>query len=204
MTSSTEKLVFSELGELSKFYSEIAIQTIRDPLISRLNMLEDQRRLAIENLVVKDEWLLGSVNRYFAVEKQLTLDKVLPILLHLKDEAEKIMIPDFSEFLNQVTMVKDDTMTPSEKKRLRIKKRSSLLKEWYNNHIEYPYPNKEEVLELARLTESTKEQVKRWFANQRNRANINNVNTSKVIKERKRKSSDTSNDSNTKKCRSIN
>ncbi|CAD5125588.1 DgyrCDS13791 [Dimorphilus gyrociliatus] len=195
VSSPTENLVFSEFEHLSKIYPEVSIQAIRDPLLFRLQLLEDQRRLAIQNLLVKDDWLLGSVNRYFAVEKQMTLDKVLPVLIHLKEEADKIVVPDFSEFFDGITLMKEEDSSPSEKKRMKVKKRTTILKEWYNSHSEYPYPNRNEVLELARLTDSSKEQVKRWFSNHRNRQNSN---TSKVIKERKRKSADNNDESSSK------
>ena len=49
------------------------------------------------------------------------------------------------------------------------KKAIQLLKEWYMNHIDDPYPNMEEKAELAKEAQITMKQVNNWFVNTRGR-----------------------------------
>ena len=46
---------------------------------------------------------------------------------------------------------------------------TNLMKEWYEEHSEKPYPTESERQELARLGQINENQVKAWFANKRNR-----------------------------------
>ena len=74
-----------------------------------------------------------------------------------------------------------DHDTPSKKSKLPNKPLNSratrLLKDWYNSHINSPYPSEEEKERLAAEGGISLTQVKYWFANKRSRSN----NTRKVI-----------------------
>ena len=50
-----------------------------------------------------------------------------------------------------------------------------ILKEWYNEHIDYPYLTASDVEDLARNGDLTDEQVKKWMSNRR----LRNRNTLK-------------------------
>ena len=44
---------------------------------------------------------------------------------------------------------------------------TNILTNWYQTHVHYPYPSDEEVEHLAKLTNITTRQVKKWMANKR-------------------------------------
>lgn len=44
---------------------------------------------------------------------------------------------------------------------------TNILSRWYHEHVQYPYPNDQEVDELSRVTGITGRQVKKWMANKR-------------------------------------
>ena len=44
---------------------------------------------------------------------------------------------------------------------------TNILTNWYQTHVHYPYPSDEEVEQLAKLTNITTRQVKKWMANKR-------------------------------------
>ncbi|XP_076113598.1 uncharacterized protein LOC143081772 [Mytilus galloprovincialis] len=44
---------------------------------------------------------------------------------------------------------------------------TQILTAWYDAHVTYPYPNDDEVEELANITNLTTKQVKKWMANKR-------------------------------------
>ncbi|KAL5963195.1 Pre-B-cell leukemia transcription factor 4, partial [Taenia solium] len=47
----------------------------------------------------------------------------------------------------------------------------AIMDEWYRAHLDRPYPNKEEKLQMAMAGDITETQVGSWFANRRNRSN---------------------------------
>ena len=49
-------------------------------------------------------------------------------------------------------------------------KDKSLLKQWFHDHADYPYPSKEEKLEFTRLTNLSLHQVSVFFVNMRIRS----------------------------------
>ncbi|XP_033751642.1 uncharacterized protein LOC117335626 [Pecten maximus] len=65
------------------------------------------------------------------------------------------------------------------------KKSIKVMEEWYENHLEHPYPTASTVELLAERGKITTEQVKKWFANKRNRSN--NTRTLTEIAKAKRK-----------------
>ena len=44
---------------------------------------------------------------------------------------------------------------------------TEVLNTWYNNNVQYPYPNDTQVAQLSQLTGITARQVKKWMANKR-------------------------------------
>lgn len=42
-----------------------------------------------------------------------------------------------------------------------------ILTEWYDNHVQYPYPAEEDVDQLVEMTDLSAAQVKKWMANKR-------------------------------------
>ncbi|XP_060062425.1 uncharacterized protein LOC132542988 [Ylistrum balloti] len=65
------------------------------------------------------------------------------------------------------------------------KKSVRVMEEWYDNHLEHPYPTASTVELLADKGKISTEQVKKWFANKRNRSN--NTRTLTEIAKAKRK-----------------
>ena len=86
-----------------------------------------------------------------------------------------IDIPDdintVSEQVNLVTESCENTsdyQTPVLKThRMLTSSATDILTNWYNAHVQYPYPSDEEVEHLANLTNITTRQVKKWMANKR-------------------------------------
>ncbi|KAL7713841.1 Homeobox protein knotted-1 [Entamoeba marina] len=59
---------------------------------------------------------------------------------------------------------------PGRKPRNFLDKKSKLLlKNWFNSHIQYPYPSDLEKIELAKLCNISTKQINTWFANYRSR-----------------------------------
>ena len=56
------------------------------------------------------------------------------------------------------------------KKRKLPQKSTKLLSEWYEQHLDYPYPTEEEKQQLSTRCDMTVKQVSRWFANKRSRS----------------------------------
>lgn len=64
------------------------------------------------------------------------------------------------------------------------KRAVKLMEDWYKEHLEHPYPNSSAIEELAEAGKISIEQVKKWFANKRNRSN--NTRTLTEIAKKKR------------------
>lgn len=60
-----------------------------------------------------------------------------------------------------------------------------VMTDWYNRHIDNPYPSDEEKLALAELGGLSLAQVKAWFANKRNRTNNTKPKKQKMQVEKK-------------------
>lgn len=58
---------------------------------------------------------------------------------------------------------------------------AKILKLWFNEHIENPYPSKEEKVMLASKTNLTLRQINNWFVNQRGRKGRANKSKKKFI-----------------------
>lgn len=62
----------------------------------------------------------------------------------------------------------------------------AMMEEWYQRNFEHPYPSPTTVEALAKAGEITPEQVKKWFANKRNRGKNNMPSTEVANMKRKR------------------
>ena len=85
-----------------------------------------------------------------------------------------IDIPEDTKTLNeQVNTVTDSSDNTADQvpvlktHRMLNSEATNILTNWYQSHVHYPYPSDEEVVELARLTNITTRQVKKWMANKR-------------------------------------
>lgn len=60
---------------------------------------------------------------------------------------------------------------PVNRSRPVLNRRSlKFLEEWYDDHLQHPYPTAEQVEFLARTSRLTVDQVKKWFGNKRSRS----------------------------------
>ena len=96
----------------------------------------------------------------------------------LEDEHEFYGLPDakdVDDHVNNVelamellgyTVAVDDEQTMT---RRLSEAATRILKEWFNNHIEHPYPDADEKQTLADLTGFTLKQINYWFVNYRKR-----------------------------------
>ena len=86
-----------------------------------------------------------------------------------------IDIPEETNVVNQQADSLSDTynncadyQTPVLKThRMLNSETTNILTNWYQAHVQYPYPSDEEVEHLAKLTNITTRQVKKWMANKR-------------------------------------
>lgn len=69
--------------------------------------------------------------------------------------------------LEDVQQHKKQRLCPSSKGRLISIEATQILTNWYESHVQYPYPNDEEVDDLCLMTSLTVQQVKKWMANKR-------------------------------------
>ena len=66
------------------------------------------------------------------------------------------------------------------------RKAVTMMDEWYTRNFEHPYPSQSAVNALAKAGEISVEQVKKWFANKRNRCKNTKPQTEIVNMKRKR------------------
>ena len=85
-----------------------------------------------------------------------------------------IDMPEYTDTREQVNSVtessikSDDYRTPVLKThRMLTSQATEILTNWYQAHVQYPYPSDAEVEHLAKLTNITNRQVKKWMANKR-------------------------------------
>ncbi|XP_045174908.2 homeobox protein 4-like [Mercenaria mercenaria] len=74
--------------------------------------------------------------------------------------------------LNLLSIAKREIITinrPFKSRPLLSRKAVKMMEEWYSRNYEHPYPGPTAVEALAKAGEITNEQVKKWFANKRNR-----------------------------------
>lgn len=92
----TDRPLLDEISNLLKIYPESTVLPLRDAILYRLNLLEDQRRRTKRNLGVNDTWMLESIDNFFNVQKRQLVEKLLPVLVHLRENSGKIILPQIS------------------------------------------------------------------------------------------------------------
>ena len=89
------------------------------------------------------------------------------------DQLHKIM-NRVEKSVKVLSEAKQETIPPVNRIYLRSRpllsrKAVTMMDEWYTRNFEHPYPSQSAVDALAKAGEITTEQVKKWFANKRNR-----------------------------------
>jgi hypothetical protein len=83
---------------------------------------------------------------------------------------------------------KSKSSKPSKKQRANFPKKSiQIMENWYQQHMDYPYPDQITAELLALQGGITVEQVKKWFGNKRNRCH-NTRNLTEIAKVKREKS----------------
>ncbi|KAF2636298.1 hypothetical protein P280DRAFT_155032 [Massarina eburnea CBS 473.64] len=79
--------------------------------------------------------------------------------------------PPYNNYSFQTTIGVDHTNFGNRKRRGNLpKEATSILKAWYAEHSDSPYPTEDEKIELCRQTQLSMNQVSNWFINARRRA----------------------------------
>ncbi|KZF24823.1 hypothetical protein L228DRAFT_217203 [Xylona heveae TC161] len=88
-----------------------------------------------------------------------------PVLGHLHG------VPEHTEDAQEKGNPNNDIETPAKGKEPKhfVRKGARILKEWFHEHEEYPYPSEEESSHLSQRTGFTKKRISTWFANARRR-----------------------------------
>ncbi|XP_069131621.1 uncharacterized protein [Argopecten irradians] len=106
--------------------------------------------------------------------------------LHYDSQLHQIMTRvEQSLALLEESSINKGSSRPIKPRPLLSKKSVKVMEEWYQSHLEHPYPTASTVELLAEKGHITAEQVKKWFANKRNRSN--NTRTLTEIAKAKRK-----------------
>jgi secreted Zn-dependent insulinase-like peptidase len=73
------------------------------------------------------------------------------------------------EATETVAQLRAQYITEIGRKKKRLPQRATrLLNEWFEQHLDYPYPTEREKRLLSRRCDITVEQLSRWFANKIN------------------------------------
>lgn len=108
-----------------------------------------------------------SLNRYFDTQLHQIMERVEKSLSLLEESTTVVTMQHI-------------------KQRPHLSKRAiRLMEDWYEKHLEHPYPTGTVIDDLANQGNVTIEQVKKWFANKRNRCN--NTRTLTEIARQKRR-----------------
>ena len=152
----------TKVFELQNFYN------------SQCSVIESERNEAIETLK-EDEML--SVSQY-----QHKLEKI-----HADHDQQRMHLT------NRVTasleLLKMSIPVPSNSNKPRSRQLNAraiaIMTNWYESHIDNPYPSDEEKMILAERGNLTMSQVKAWFANKRNRTSNTKPKKQKMQVERR-------------------
>ena len=112
-----------------------------------------------------------SLNRYFDTQLHQFMERVEKSLALLEESA--------------CTNSQPSIITTVRPRPQLSKKAIRLMEEWYESHLDHPYPTTTVIDQLAAKGNINIEQVKKWFANKRNRNN--NTRTLTEIARQKRR-----------------
>lgn len=105
-------------------------------------------------------------------QKKMTKDAKYAMNLHYDNQLHQIMDRvEQSLLLLEKTQQMNYSSRQIKLRPLLSKKAVQLMESWYDNHLEHPYPNPDAIDRLSAAGGVTAEQVKKWFANKRNRSN---------------------------------
>ena len=138
----------SKIFELQNFYN------------TQCAAIEKERNEEIENL--KEQNMLG-VSAY-----QLQLEKI-----HLDHDQQRMHLTNRVTASLELLKMSIPVPNVGDNNRSRSRQLNSravaIMTDWYERHIDSPYPSDEEKMMLAERGNLTLSQVKAWFANKRNR-----------------------------------
>ena len=165
-----------DIARLSQFYRDQAaiVETDRFTTIHNAAMSENEHK---------------SVNLQFDVQLHSIMDRVEQSLRLLED-AERMMLnppagtiaPHTSEDAGKRSFNQSATIT--RPRPLLSRNAIRVMEAWYERNLEHPYPVHDDIVAIAEKGAITTEQVKKWFANKRNRSN--NTRSLTEIAKRKR------------------
>lgn len=100
------------------------------------------------------------------------------------DDIEGQFLQIINQVLERIQVIQDDSQARSEggldsccgearKTRLLPKRSVKILDGWFTDNISNPYPSRDQTIRLALDCGLTVEQVRKWFANKRNRSRNN-------------------------------
>ena len=130
-----------EIRELSNFYHQQSSEIETE----RLKEIHDEHTPTSYR---------NYLNNYYDHQLHLIMDRVEKSLRILSDTKKDVM-PGFRAMKTRPLL---------------SRKAVAMMEEWYSRNFEHPYPSNTAVEALAKAGEITTEQVKKWFANKRNRS----------------------------------
>ncbi|KAK3102575.1 hypothetical protein FSP39_012311 [Pinctada imbricata] len=145
------------VAELSEFYKQHAgaIERDRFEMLHKTPMSADHKQ---------------SVNMNYDIELHRIMDRVEQSVRLLEDAYNSLPVVSSTRVIRPRPLL--------SKKAIRI------MEDWYDRNLSHPYPTPEAISDIADKGEITTEQVKKWFANKRNRSN--NTRTLTEIAKKKR------------------
>ncbi|KAH3775122.1 uncharacterized protein LOC127845684 [Dreissena polymorpha] len=159
MPSGNQKVV-----ELHEFYNK------------QCSSIENERNEAIQDL--KENNML-SVSQY-----QRELNRI-----HVHHDQQRMHLTNrvtASLELLKISMPSNREVSSSKVKGRQLSSRGiEVMTDWYEKHIDHPYPTDEEKQALANLGGLSLSQVKAWFANKRNRTNNTKPKKQKIQVEKR-------------------
>lgn len=116
--------------------------------------------------------------------------KFLQQSLHVELDNQLRMIIDRVQSSLQLLASRSESTKSSTTVRSRpvlCRRSLKVLEQWYQSHLEHPYPTAQQVEQLAEVSNLTVEQVKKWFGNKRSRArNTRSLTEIAKVKRRQR------------------
>lgn len=87
--------------------------------------------------------------------------------VQLNDRKESQSVSTTSDGNSKADTFKFENTPVFRTHRMLTPESTEILNNWYHNNVQYPYPNDEQVRQLAEMTGITARQVKKWMANKR-------------------------------------
>ena len=134
-----------------------AAAQIEESYHAKMTVIDKERHHAIAMMACNQK-IWAQINSYYNQK-----------LLELMESVEQ-QLTTLEESKPNKSAAKD----PNQKYRRQLPKHAvKLLETWYNSHLKNPYPSKELTLSMSQKGGITVEQIRKWFANKRNRSKVN-------------------------------